>query len=231
MQILLICAVILLSYLIGAIPLGLITVKLSTGQDIRQIQSGRTGGTNAMRAAGLWIGILTAFGDVAKGIIGVWLARAITPGNVWMEIIAPTLIIIGHNYSVFTINKTEGRLQIGGGAGGAPSVGGAVGLWPPMFFILIPLGVLILFGIGYASLATISLPLIATFIFIYRAWNGVSPWQYILFGLISEVLIIWSLRPNIKRLINGNERLVGWRARRAESKSPEDNTSQNQGPI
>lgn len=46
--------VLILAYLIGSIPFGLIIVKLSTGKDIRTVESGRTGGTNAMRAAGVW---------------------------------------------------------------------------------------------------------------------------------------------------------------------------------
>ena len=46
--------VIFLAYLIGSIPFGLIIVKLTTGKDIRSVASGRTGGTNAMRAAGFW---------------------------------------------------------------------------------------------------------------------------------------------------------------------------------
>jgi len=61
---------------------------------------------------------------------------------------------------------------------------------------------------------TLSVGVISTLIFAYRAWIGVSPWQYALYGLIAEVILIWGLRPNIRRLISGNERLVGLRARR-----------------
>jgi len=52
------------SYLLGSVPFGLIIVKLTTGKDIRQIESGRTGGTNAMRAAGFWVGFSTAMLDL-----------------------------------------------------------------------------------------------------------------------------------------------------------------------
>ncbi len=208
-------AVLVLSYLIGAIPMGFIAVKLTTGKDVRQIQSGRTGGTNAMRAAGFWVGFLTSLADVGKGMVSVWLARNLNPGNTWIEVLAPTIVIIGHNYSIFTLHRDEnGRLKIGGGAGGAPSVGGASGLWPPMFFILVPLGALILFGIGYASVATLSLPIIAALIFALRASMGLSPWYYLWYCLFAEIIILWALRPNLKRLANGTERLVGWRAKR-----------------
>jgi len=218
MQIWFALAVILLSYLFGSIPMGLITVKLATGQDVRDVQSGRTGGTNAMRAAGFWIGLLTTLLDISKGIISVWLARSLSPGNIWVEILAPTISIIGHNYSIYLISRDEeGRIHWRGGAGGAPSVGGAVGYWPPLIFILIPLGALILFGVGYASVATISLPIIAAIILAIRAYLGFSPWHYLVYCLLAEIVILWSLRPNLKRLLEGNERIVGWRAKRVKS--------------
>ncbi len=222
--------VLLLAYLIGSIPMGLITVKLATGQDVRHIQSGRTGGTNAMRAAGFWIGFLTSLLDVAKGIVAVWLAHYLTPGVIWTEILAPTINIIGHNYSIYLIRRDEnGRILWRGGAGGAPALGGAVAYWPPLFLILIPLGALILFGVGYASVTTFSLPVIAAIIFAIRAYMGLSPWHYLIYCLLAEILIIWSLRPNLMRLINGTERLVGWRAKRVNARPEAENPS-NQAP-
>ncbi len=226
MQILLAIAVLVLSYLIGSIPMGLIAVKLSTGQDVRTVQSGRTGGTNAMRAAGFGIGLITSLADIAKGIAGVWLTRTLAPGNIWLEVLAPACVVLGHNYSIYLVRKDENNhLVISGGAGGAPSVGGAVGYWWPSFFILVPVGALILFGIGYASVATLSLPIIAAIIFAIRAAMGLSPWHYLIYCLLAEILILWSLRPNLKRLIDGTERLVGWRARRAKNKTQTNDTS------
>ncbi len=223
--------VFLLSYLVGSIPMGLITVKLATGEDIRNIQSGRTGGTNAMRAAGFWIGLLTSFLDLTKGILAVWFAQTLTPGAIWVEILAPTLNIVGHNYSIYLIRRDEnGRLLWRGGAGGAPAVGGAVGYWPPLIFFLVPLGALILFGIGFASVATFSLPVIAALVFAIRAYLGLSPWQYLIYCLLAEILILWSLRPNLKRLLNGTERVVGWRAKRVNARRAR-NESSNLSPA
>jgi glycerol-3-phosphate acyltransferase PlsY len=207
--------VLVLSYLLGSIPMGWLVVKILNGKDIRKIQSGRTGGTNAMRAAGLLAGLITAALDILKGMIGVWLAKLITPEYIWVSIFAPIFVVIGHNYSIFLIERNEnGRFRVRGGAGGAPSTGGAIGLWPPIVIILIPIGALILFGIGYASVATMSIPILVTLVFAYRAWIGATPWHYIFYGIITEIILVISLRPNIRRLINGNERLIGWRARR-----------------
>lgn len=202
------------AYILGAIPFGLIIVKLMTGKDIRVIESGRTGGTNAMRAAGVGAGILTASLDIIKGASGVWLARALG-GSIWMEALAPVAIILGHNYSIFLIERNgDGRWHLRGGAGGAPSLGGAFGLWPWSLLIILPIGFLIFFGVGYASVTTMSVALMAIIIFTVRAVLGLSPWQYVLYGVCAEILLVIALLPNIKRLMAGTERLHGWRAKR-----------------
>lgn len=211
--------VLILSYIIGSIPFGLLIVKLSTGIDIRQVESGRTGGTNAMRAAGFWAGLGTAILDIIKSASTVWLARGIIgqgwlPDSPWLVMLAPVCAILGHNYSIFLPERTpQGKFRLRGGAGGTPAVGGAFGLWPPSLIITVIIGIVLLFGVGYASLATLSVGIVSAIIFAYRAWLGASPWEYILYGLISFALLAWALRPNIKRLLNGTERLVGWRAR------------------
>lgn len=212
-------AVLAISYIIGSIPFGLIIAKLITGIDVRQVESGRTGGTNVMRAAGFWAGLATATLDILKSASTVWLARSfmnmgLVPASPWVEILAPISAIIGHNYSIFLAERKEdGKIRLRGGAGGTPAVGGALGLWAPSLIITVIVGVLLLFGVGYASLATLSVGVVSAIIFAYRAWIGASPWEYVLYGLIAFALLSWALRPNIKRLLNGTERLVGWRAR------------------
>jgi glycerol-3-phosphate acyltransferase PlsY len=220
MQILFAFGVLLLAYGIGSIPFGLLVVRLKTGKDIRQVESGRTGGTNAMRAAGFLAGLVTAALDLLKAAFTVWMARFLVPGNVWLEVLSPVAAVLGHNYSIFLRERDEnGRLRLRGGAGGASSVGGAFGLWPWSFLIILPIGALILFGIGYASIATMSAAFLAILIFAYRAWIGASPWQYVLYGVLTEIILIWALRPNIKRLFKGTERVIGWRARRKNQRA------------
>lgn len=222
MQILLAIGLLLISYIVGSIPFGLVIVRLSTGKDIRKVESGRTGGTNAMRAAGFWAGLGTALLDMLKATAMVWVARALfpwdaSPGNVWTHILAPLAVIFGHNYSIFLLKREEnGSLKLRGGAGGAPCVGGSVGLWAPSFLIIVPLAALILFGIGYASVATMSVALLSSLLFAIMAIAGFSPWQYALYGIFAEILLVLTLLPNIRRLIAGRERLVGWRAHRKE---------------
>ena len=220
MQLLIDASVVLLAYIFGSIPFGLMIVKLITGKDIRQVASGRTGGTNAMRAAGLGAGLLTAVMDVLKGASAVWVAQAISPSNEWLHVLAPIATILGHNYSIFLAERDEtGRLRLRGGAGGGPTVGGALGLWWPSFFIIVPIGVLIFWGIGYASLTTLGIAVVATVIFSIRYSQGLSAWQDIIYGLVATVLLVYALRPNIKALMEGRERFHGWRPWR--KKEPE----------
>lgn len=210
-----ILGLLLLAYLVGSIPFGFLLVKIFTGQDIRKIESGRTGGTNAMRAAGFPIGLATSILDIIKSAGMVWLTKYLNPAGFGLHVFAGLFTVIGHNYSIFLVQKDPpGKLKIGGGAGGTPAAGAIIGLWWPSFFILVPTGYLIVMVIGYASLATMSLPLIGSLIFLIRFLVNDQPWQYILSGLLSEILILWALRPNIGRLLAGTERLVGFRAKK-----------------
>jgi acyl phosphate:glycerol-3-phosphate acyltransferase len=226
MQFLIGFGILLAAYVFGSIPFGLIIVKWMTGKDIRTIASGRTGGTNAMRAAGPWAGVLTAVLDILKAAATVWVAQAAT-SNVWMHALTPIAAILGHNYSIFLIERgPEGHLRLRGGAGGAAAGGGAFGLWPPAALLLIPFGFLVWYGIGYASVTTLCIGLMTILIFGVRAALGLGPWQYIIYGVLAEVLMIWALRPNLKRLMEGTERQHGLPARlrqRKQAKSPKIN--------
>jgi glycerol-3-phosphate acyltransferase PlsY len=217
--------VVLLGYLFGSIPFGLLVVKLTTGKDIRQVASGRTGGTNAMRAAGFWAGLLTALLDILKGAGSVWIANALVPEQHLAHVLAPIASILGHNYSIFLPHYDEnGRFKgLRGGAGGAPSVGGAFGLWPLSLAIILPLGAVVFFTVGYASVTTMSVALFAIIVFAARAAQGAAPWTDVLYGVVAEILLIWALRPNIKNLFAGQERVVhislhGWIKSRRERK-------------
>jgi glycerol-3-phosphate acyltransferase PlsY len=209
MQVLIDAGLLLASYIIGSIPFGLIVVKLMNGKDIRTVASGRTGGTNAMRAAGPWAGVLTAVFDVLKAAVTVWLAQAVTP-NVWIHLLAPLAAVIGHNHSIFLIVRNqEGQIRLGGGAGGAAAGGGAFGLWPPVAIFLIPLGLLIWYVTGYASVTTLSIGLLTIIIFGVRAALGLGPWEYMIYGFLVEILMTFALLPNLKRLREGTERRHG----------------------
>ena len=225
MQTLIGIGVVILGYLLGSIPFGLLIVKMKTGKDVRTVESGRTGGTNVVRAAGLGAGLLTAFFDILKGAISVWVAQAILPENPLVHILTPLAAILGHNYSLFLIRREEnGKLRFYGGAGGAPALGGAMGLWLPMFPIVLAAGALIWFTVGIASLTTMAIGLVVTVVFAIYSAQGLMEPVNIWYGVIAELFLIWALRPNIKKLLAGNERVVkfslnGWLRARKEARA------------
>jgi glycerol-3-phosphate acyltransferase PlsY len=132
--------------------------------------------------------------------------------------------ILGHNYSIFLSERDEnGKLRLRGGAGGAPSVGGAIGIWPGSLLIILPLGILTFFTVGIASVTTMAVAFFAIIVFAIRASQGLMPWVYVWFGVGAEILLMWALRPNLKKLFSGNERVIkyslnGWLKAKREAK-------------
>ncbi len=219
------------AYLLGSLPVGLFVVKIVRGRDIRYWFSGRTGGTNVMRMAGIWAGLITMAGDLLKALGAVLLADVLTDGNAWVKVGAGLLSIVGHNYSVFLLERKDGKIVLRGGAGGVCTLGASGGLWIPSLLIILPTSLGVLFGVGYASVATMSIAFMAFVIFLVRAILGLGSWVYVLFGVLAEAILMWALRPNIRRLLKGEERIVGWRARRArisETKSNAENAVMNE---
>jgi len=231
MQIILAFSLLLLGYLLGSIPFGLIIVKLRTGKDVRKVESGRTGGTNVYRAAGMWAGLLTALLDGIKGMVAVWLAVWIIAKLGISEfpfglVMAGIGAILGHNYSIFLAERGEnGRWRLRGGAGGATTAGGAMGLWLPSILFILPGALATLYFSGYASVTTLSVPLVALVVFAVRAYLGYGPWVFVLYGVLAELILLWALRPNLKRLMNGSERMVGPRAKRRADQAAENGTN------
>lgn len=205
----------LFGYLMGSIPSGYVVVKLSKGEDIRHVGSGRTGGTNAFRAAGSLGFLLTGLGDIVKGVLAVWgagwLAQQMNLNStVVAQVLAGVMAVVGHNYSIF--------LSWRGGAGTGANVGVAAGLWFPALFILVPLVPIILVVTGYASVASLAVAGLIPILFVVRALVAQAPWEYAVYGILAGTLVVWALRPNIVRLIAGKERLVGPRAKAARKR-------------
>ncbi|MGD8583795.1 MAG: glycerol-3-phosphate acyltransferase [Chloroflexota bacterium] len=217
-----------IGYLFGSIPVGFLLVRLTKGIDLRQFGSGRTGGTNSFRAGGVAVGVLTSVLDVVKAACGVWLVRALFGDSLpaawlpWAEVTSGILSVIGHNWSIF--------LGFKGGAGTGPNVGWAGAIWFPVVpvAIVVVLGVLIFIGI--ASLASMAMSAVIPIFFGILYLAGVEPYDatlaYIVGGVIAAAIIAWSLRPNIRRLLRGEERIVGPRARRRRKQAGEEKPDQ-----
>ncbi len=90
--------------------MGYLVIKLFKRQDITQVGSGSTGGTNAMRAGGIWMGLITGLCDLLKGFLAIWIARTWMPGSIWIQVLAGAAAVFGHNWSIwlYLITKTSG---------------------------------------------------------------------------------------------------------------------------
>ena len=196
--------------------MGYFFVRLIKRQDVTRVGSGRTGGTNAMRAGGIWVGILTGMTDLFKGycvvMISEWLVPSSVPHSVWIHILTGALGVVGHNWSLWLFLFTK---KFNAGAGGAPTVGAAMAFWPGVILLCIPLVIIMVFIVGYASVATISAAVLVTLAFAIRAAYYGQPWQYTFYGLLTIILVCWALRPNIQRLVKGTERRVGLFAKKS----------------
>lgn len=183
------------AYLIGAIPTGFLWARLLGHIDVREYGSGRTGATNVWRLAGTASGLLTAATDALKGALVVWLAKWLGYG-LWETALAGTAAVLGHNYSVY--------LGFKGGAGTMISFGIAAVLWPKALLILGGSGLLIMALVGHASVGSVLVAILLPLCFVVQ-----GTWPYALgFGVPVGLLTLWALRPNIGRLLRGEERFL-----------------------
>ena len=91
----------LVAYLAGSIPMGVVVARVSGGTDPRTIGSGRTGGTNALRALGRGRAAIVVVGDLLKGAVPVLLARYVTGGDPLVEVLCGAAAVAGAIWSVF----------------------------------------------------------------------------------------------------------------------------------
>jgi acyl phosphate:glycerol-3-phosphate acyltransferase len=190
-------ALIGLGYLSGSLPMGVIVARLTGGRDPRTVGSGRTGGTNALRAMGPWRALTVGLLDIAKGAVPVLLARAIG-ANELVQALAGVAAVLGAWRSVF--------LGFHGGRGLATAIGAMLVISPlvvllgaPVFFLVIWLTRYVSLGSLLASLAGAVLLLL----FVIVGWNHPV---WLVYG-VAAVCIVWIAHAdNIQRLINGQER-------------------------
>lgn len=196
---LIICAA--LGYLIGSIPTGFIVVKAMTGQDVRKVGSGRTGGTNVLRVpgAGRSAFVLTVVGDIAKGFVAT-LAGRLSGGDGGM-LVAGFFALVGNNWSLY--------LRGQGGAGVMTTVGTmlAVSALPVILFTPVPL--LVIRFTHITSLGSLTAALGGLLLFLTLAALGFEPWSHFFYVLAVGVLLVAVHVPNIQRLLSGRERRVG----------------------
>lgn len=183
----------LLGYLLGSIPFGVLLTRAAGAGDLRKIGSGNIGATNVLRTGRKGLAAATLLLDMAKGAAAVLLAAAFLPGT---EALAATAAFIGHCYPVW--------LKFRGGKGVATLMGVVLALyWPSgLVYAAVWLGLLAIVRISSVSgmSAAISAPVSAAFF---------GRIDLVLMLLALALIVLWKHRENIDRLLSGAEPRVG----------------------
>ena len=191
---------VVLGYLAGSIPVSVLVARASGGPDPRTIGSGRTGGTNSLRALGRkWAAVVVA-GDLAKGAVPVLVTRLVTGGDSVTEVLVAGAAVAGSVRSIF--------LNFSGGRGVGTGVGTMLVIQPLAVVLAAPVFFLAIIATRYVSLGSL-LGSAAMFPAMLLIWAVASGWvapAYLVWAAVGPVLIWLAHADNIDRLIHGTER-------------------------
>lgn len=189
-----------LSYLVGAIPLGLVLVRVAKGVDIREYGSGKIGATNVLRMLGAPSAVGVFAFDAAKGVFAVLLARALGD-SVWIEVVAAFAVLAGHNWSIF--------IKFSGGRGVSSALGSIFMMVPVWGSVALGVGVLVVVVSRYVSLGSLVGGVVAVVLVFVASIKGHEPWEYFSYVSMAVALIWVQHHDNIERLRRGTERKIG----------------------
>ena len=200
---------VLLGYLVGSIPVGIITTKLFRGVDVRDYGSGKTGATNVLRTAGTWAGLLTVVFDVTKGAAPVLIAWVLLHRHD-AQVVAALAAVCGHNWPIYA--------KFRGGRGVGPYVGGMLAMYWPVALACGPgIGLVVAASTRYMSLAAIFVAFCSTVSMLVLYLLGAQPSEYFIYAAVGGGLILLQHRDNIQRLCVGTERRIGEPAEKREA--------------
>lgn len=191
-----ILAALVIGYLLGSIPFGIVLTRLSGGPDLRSIGSGNIGATNVLRTGNKKLAALTLLGDMLKGTAAVLLAGWLL-GSREAALVAGFGAFIGHLFPVW--------LNFRGGKGVATYIGILIGLKLSIALIFAAIWLSIAYLTRYSSLSALTASLLTPLLLWF--WAGL-PQAALLMGVLT-VLLWFMHRENIKRLLSGGEGKIG----------------------
>ena len=195
--------VVLIGYLLGAFPFGLLIARMTRGINVREYGSGNVGFANVLRTAGAGAGIATFILDIGKGTVAAWLGGEIVggDGHTAAVVVAGLAAVAGHNWSIY--------LKFQGGKGVNTSVGGLIAMSPWIGLACLAIGGTIILVSRYVSVGSMSGALSSILILAPLAITGREPAEYLIYCVIVTSLIIFRHRDNISNLCAGTERRIG----------------------
>ncbi len=195
--------ILIFGYLIGSFPTAIIAGKILKKIDIREHGSGNSGATNVFRVLGWKAGVVVLIIDIFKGFASVWwipeLSNAEPEIKIYLQILAGIAAIAGHIWTIFA--------KFRGGKGVGTAAGVFLGLQPGPVLICL----LVFFGVVYktrfVSLGSMIAAFLLPIILIVRKFllNVEIQMPMIILSVLLALMIIFTHRTNINRLIQGTE--------------------------
>jgi len=186
-----------IGYLLGSIPFGLVLTKLAGTPDLRSIGSGNIGATNVLRTGRKGLAAATLLLDALKGTAAVIIAGYF--GGPTAAMLAGLGAFLGHIFPVW--------LKFRGGKGVAVYIGILIGLFWPAALVFCAVWLSMAFALRYSSLSALTASVVAP---LFLWWFG-QPALAALFAVLT-VLLFYMHRENIKRLLAGTEGKIGQKA-------------------
>ncbi|MDE2802470.1 MAG: glycerol-3-phosphate 1-O-acyltransferase PlsY [Chloroflexota bacterium] len=200
--------VIAASYLLGAVPWGLLIGRWTRGVDIRETGSGNIGSSNVLRTAGAKAAVAALLLDVAKGAVPVLAARAVAVAagmtsaqDAGLQAAAALAALVGHSWPVY--------LKFSGGKGVATGVGGLFVLYPLGGLVALVSALILMRLTRYISLGSIIGVTIGAGSLVLFWLRGDFHWAYALHGVVGWAIIVGRHHGNIRRLLSGTEARLG----------------------
>jgi len=192
-------ALMLVSYLVGSIPVGVIVARVSGGTDPRTVGSGRTGGTNALRALGRKWAALVVTGDLLKGALPVVMAHVASGGDPTVEVLCGSAAVAGAIWSVFAGFRS--------GRGVGTAVGTMLVIEPVAVILAAPVFIGVILLTKYVSLGSLlgSAAMVPAMLLVLLVVPE-TPLPYVLYSAVGAAFIWLAHADNIDRLIHGKER-------------------------
>jgi glycerol-3-phosphate acyltransferase PlsY len=186
------------SYLLGSIPVGSLVARRVGGPDLRSVGSGRTGGTNALRALGRKWAAVVVLGDLAKGAVPVLVARLVT-GDPLVETLCGGAAVAGAIWSIFAGFRS--------GRGVGTGVGTMLMIQPVTVLLAAPVFVVVILLTRYVSLGSLlgSAAMFPAMLLVLLVVPE-TPLPYVIYSAVGAALIWLAHADNIDRLVHGTER-------------------------
>ena len=201
---------VIVGYLLGSIPFGVIVAWGFKRIDVRDFGSGRTGMTNVLRTVGVPAAVLVLVLDMGKGALAIVFARILGDPN-GLEVAAALGAMVGHNWPI--------SIGFKGGRGTAPGWGGLCVLSPLAGIVAAAVALPVIGATRYVSLGSMVGATSGAAALVIIALTGHAPSVYIWYGAIAAALVVVQHKDNIERLLKGEERKLGRPARAAKAKT------------